>query len=215
MRGSAAVSEFEERMRTYEEEAAAAFRGAHFRPYALDGRWSGLRSFGGHVASDGRTTSLTLAFTEGQPWDSTLPEVRVETRVGYIEGLDRRVATKADEFMFAEQQVHHLWFQTGVLRDDVRRYASPQHSARTDDPTTAWERALLTVDGEAVEFAVLSAGSHWVAQAIIDEALVGIQSHHWTIESAGLVTERDFEPYEHGARAIRQLWTQRPPPLPH
>ena len=119
----AAVSEFEERMCTYEKEAAAAFRGAPFRPYALDGRRSGLRSFGGHGASDERITSLTLTFSEGHPWDSTLPEVRVETRVGSLEGVDRNVAAKADAFVFAfaQQQAHHLWFQTGVLLDDVRR----------------------------------------------------------------------------------------------
>ncbi len=128
-----AVSEFEERMRTYEEEAAAVFRGAPFRPYALDGRWSGPRSFGGHAASDGRTTSLTLAFSEGHPWDTTLPEVHVETRVGSMEGADRNVAAKADAFIFAQQQVHHLWSHTGVLRDDVRRYAFPREERA---PTT-------------------------------------------------------------------------------
>jgi len=68
---------------------------------------------------------------------------------------------------------------------------------------------MVTVDGDAVEFAVLSEGSHWVAQAIINETLVGIQSRHWTVESTGLVTEGDFEPYERGVQAIRRLRTAR------
>ncbi len=73
----------------------------------------------------------------------------------------------------------------------------------------------MTVDGEPVEFAVLSEGTHWVAQATINETVVGIQARHWTLGSTGLVTEGDFEPYERGARTIRRLWTQWPPPLPH
>ena len=175
-----ALSEFEERMRTYEEEAAAVFRGAPFRPYALDGRWSGPRSFGGHGASDGRTTSLTLAFSEGHPWDTTLPEVRVETRVGSIEGVDRTSRRRSTRSC-SPTTVHHLWSHTGVLRDDVRRDVFPRDRARSDDPTTTWERALVTVDGEAVEFAVLSEGTHWVAQATINETVVGIQARHWTL----------------------------------
>ena len=52
-----------------------------------------------------------------------------------------------------------------------------------------------------MEFAVVSEGSHWAAQAIINETLVGIQSRHWTVEPTGLVTEGDFEPDERGVQA--------------
>ena len=195
-------------MRLQGAQTAEAFNGAPFRPYALDDRWSGLRWFGGYGGSGEQTTSLTLAFSEGHPSDQTLPEVRVETRVPSIDGFDPIVAAEMDACMLAQDQVHHLWFHTGVMRDDIRRSVFPRGGARTNDPTVAWERALLTVDGDAVEFAVLSEGAHWVAQAIIKRTVVGIQSRHWTLESTGLVTVGDFEPYERGARAISQLWMQ-------
>jgi hypothetical protein len=203
----AAVAQAEERMRAHEARMAAAFSGAPFRPYALDGRWSGLRWFGGHGGYDKRTDRLTLAFGD-DPGDRTLPEVRVETRVGSVDGVDRIAAAKMDAFMLARNQVDLLWRRTGVLRDDVRRSVFPGDGVRIDDPTSAWERAFVTVDGEVVEFAVLEEGAHWVAQAIIDGALVGIQSRYWAVEATGLVTETNFEVYERGTSEMRQRRTR-------
>jgi len=113
-----------------------------------------------------------------------------------------------DAYMLAMTQVDHLWRQTGVLRDDVRRSVFPGEGARIDDPTSAWERAFLTVDGDAVEFVVLSEEAQWVAQAIINGTVVGIQSRNWALEATGLVTERDFERYERGAREVRRRRTR-------
>jgi hypothetical protein len=195
-------------MRTLDAQTAAAFRDAPFRPYALDDRWLGLRWFGGHGRSGERITSLSLAFGE-DPRDLTLPEVRVETRVGRVDGRgDPISAVRMDAYMLAMAQVDHLWRQTGVLRDDVRRSVFPGDGAQTSDPTSAWEHALLSVDGDRVEFKVLNEGEHWVGQAIISGSVVGIQSRHWALETTGLVTERAFDAYERGARELRERWTQ-------
>jgi hypothetical protein len=206
----AALAQAEELMRAIDAQAVAAFSGAPFRPYALDDRWSGLRWFGGHGGSGERTTALLLAFGE-DPWDLMLPEVRVETRVHSVGGVDNPIlAARMDALMLAGQQVDHLWRQTGVLRGDVRRSVFPRDGTRTGDPTSAWERTLLTVDGDSVEFAVLSEGAHWVAQAIIEGTVVGIQSRNWTLEATGLVTESNFELYERGAQELRRRQTRWP-----
>jgi hypothetical protein len=199
----AALSQAEDRMRERNTQAAAAFAGALFRPYALDSRWLGLRWFGGHGRSGDQTTSLTLGFGEDVR-DMTLPEIRVETRMrSFDASKDPVVAAKMDAFLLARSQVDHLWRQTGVLRDDIRRAVFPRDGARTDDPTRNWARALLTVDDDDVEFAVLGEGTHWVAQAIIDATVVGIQSRTWAVETTGLVAESEFDRYEQGRQ---ELW---------
>jgi hypothetical protein len=103
--------------------------------------------------------------------------------------------------------VDFLWRQTGVLRGDVRRSVFPRDGARTEDPTLLWEHRSLPVDDELVEFAVLSEGTHWVAQAIIDERVVGIQARNWKLDMTGLVSETDFAAYEEGAKEIRRRMT--------
>jgi hypothetical protein len=204
----AALAQAADRMRALDARMVAAFRGAPFRPFALDGRWSGRRRFGGQGSSGEQTTALTLAFGD-DPQDLTLPEVRVETRVGSVGVVDDPiVAAQIDAVMLARQQVDHLWRNTGVLRDDVRRSVFPRDDARAGDPTIVWERTLLTVDGDAVEFAVLSEDVHWVAQAIIEGTVVGIQSRNWTLEATGLVTESKFELYERGTQELRRRRTQ-------
>jgi hypothetical protein len=187
---------------------AAAFAGSPFRPYALDGRWSGLRWFGGHGGSGDRTTRLTLAFGENVR-DLTLPEIRVETRLRSFDAInDPIVSVKMDALLLARSQVDHIWRQTGVLRDDIRRTAFPQDEAGTDDPTRNWARTLLTVNADEVEFAVLSEGPHWVAQAIIGSTVVGIQSRNWAVETTGLVAETEFDRYQYGAQELRRRMAQ-------
>ena len=199
----AALSEAKERLRAHDAEVTAAFTGAPFRPYAIDDRWSGLRSFAGHGSSGDRTTRLSLAFSE-DPQDVSLPYARVETRCRVVDGIDDpAIAAKMGAFTLARVQVEQLWRGTGVLRDDVRASLFSRERAWTD-PTAAWERTQLIVDGDAVEFAVLSEGEHWVAQAIIRGMVVGIQSRKWTLETTGLVTESNFEPYEVGAQELRR-----------
>lgn len=72
----------------------------------------------------------------------------------------------------------------------------------------AWERTHLTVAGDEVEFAVLSEGEHWVAQAIVGATVVGVQSRNWTLEATGLVAEREFDLYEQEARERRRRLAQ-------
>jgi hypothetical protein len=74
-----------------------------------------------------------------------------------------------------------------------------------------WEHKSLPVDDDWVEFAVLREGTHWVAQAIIGERVVGIQARHWRVDTTGLVTETDFAPYVEGAKEIRRRMTPQPP----
>lgn len=200
----AALSEAKERLRAHDAEVTAAFTGAPFRPYAIDDRWSGLRSFAGHGSSGDRTTSLSLAFSE-DPHDVSLPYARVETQRRVIDGVDDpTISAKMVAFTLARVQVEGLWRRTGVLRDDVRSSVFARAGTRTDDPTAAWERTQLVVDGEAVEFAVLGEGEYWAAQAIISGIVVGIQARYWTLETTGLVTESNFEPYEVGAQELRR-----------
>jgi hypothetical protein len=113
-----------------------------------------------------------------------------------------------DVFMLAQHQVDHLWRQTGVLREDVRRSTFPRDGARTDDPTGAWGRERLTVDGDEVEFAVLSQREHWVAQAIVNGTVVGIHSRNWPVQATGLVTASDFAVYRRGVQEVWRLMTE-------
>lgn len=147
---------------------------------------------------------MGLAFSEDVR-DLTRPEIRVETRVRGFDLIDDPVvAAKMDAFMLARNQVDHLWRQTGVLRDEIRRSVFSRDGARTEDPTLIWDHASLAVDDALVEFAVLSEGKHWVAQAIIDERVVGIQARNWELDTTGLVTETNFAAYIEGAKEIRR-----------
>jgi len=199
----------EDRMRAHDSQTEAAFRGASFPPYALDAQWQGLRRFGGYGGSGDRITSLSLAFGD-DPRDLGSPEVRIETRVHTVAWVDDlTLGARMEAFVLARQQVDHLWRQTGVLREEIRRSAFPRDGARTEDPTLAWDRRLLPVDRDEVEFAVLHEGVHWVAQAIIQGTVVGIESRNWALETTGLRVETDFDPYARGAKELRRRWLQQ------
>ena len=204
------LAQAEDRMRAHEVQTEAAFRGALFRPYALDTQWQGLRRFGGYGGSGSRVTSLSLAFGE-DPRDLGSPEVRIETRVRNVTAVDDdlTLGAKVDAFMLARQQIDHLWRQTGVLRDEIRRSAFRPDGALTEDPTLVWDRHLAAVDGDQVEFAVLREGIHWVAQAIIQGTVVGIESRGWALERTGLRAESDFDVYARGAQELRQRWLRQ------
>jgi hypothetical protein len=201
------IARGEELFRDIDARTLGAFTRATFLPFALDHRWRGLRRFDGHGGNGDRTTSLTLAFGEDVR-DLKQPEIHVETRVPAFDLIgDPTSAATMDAFMLARTQVDHLWRQTGVLRDDVRRSVFPRDGVEADDPTALWERASLTVDHDLVDFAVLSEGEHWVAQAIVGNSVVGIQARNWTPETTGLVTEKNFDPYREGAKEMRRRMT--------
>ncbi len=106
--------------------------------------------------------------------------------------------------MLAREQVDRLWRQTGVLRDDVRQSVFPSDGAWSDDPTANWDRVSLAVDGDPVEFAVLTEREHWVAHAIVDERIVGIEARNWELDTTGLVTETNFAAYIEGSQEMRR-----------
>jgi hypothetical protein len=91
----------------------------------------------------------------------------------------------------------------------VRRAAFPADGMRPDS-TGNWELANLSVDGETVRFSVLAEGECWVAQAIVADVVVGIQSRRWPISETGIRKVNVFDPYVAGAREIRQRWPHLP-----
>jgi hypothetical protein len=194
----------EDRRRQQDAQTTTLFDEANFAPYALDGRSARLRWFGGHGASNGIVTSLSLAFGDS-PFDEQTPEVRVTTQLPERPGeVERSIAARMASFMLARQQVEHLWQHTGVLRDEIRRAVFPLHSARSDDPTRIWDHCVIAVDGENVEFAFLSEQRHWVAQAIVGPLLVGITSREWPIDAVGLRSETTFDAYAEGSAQVRR-----------
>ena len=68
-------------------EHSANVRDRAVPAYALDDRWTGLRSFGGHGGSNGALERLTLAFHGGVPGDD-VPRVRVETMLPQQVGMN-------------------------------------------------------------------------------------------------------------------------------
>jgi hypothetical protein len=193
----------EDRLRSFAASTERAFAGASFFPYGLDDRWTGLRRFGGHGGSHDHASHLTLAFGD-DPSDAQAAEVRVETELPRRHYGETTLAARDSAFRLARHQVEHLWRHTGVLRDDVRRAAFPVDGDRRHDPTVAWDRAAIPVDGAAVEFRVLSSAEHWVAQAIIDPLVVGISSYRWPIEAVGLRSETTFEVYAEGLAELQR-----------
>jgi hypothetical protein len=93
----------------------------------------------------------------------------------------------------AREQVGHLWRETGVLRDDVHRAAFLVDGVRSD-PTVCWEHATLSVDGELMRFSVLAEGECWVAQTVVGDVVVGIQSRRWPLSETGIRKVDDFHP---------------------
>jgi hypothetical protein len=150
-------------------------------------------------------THLVLAFGDA-PWDMDQPEVRIETRRADLQSFgDSTVEVRVVAGQMAREQVGHLWRETGVLRDDVRRAAFAIDGVR-GDPTIGWDHASLNVDGETVSFSVLVEGEHWVALAIVGEVVVGVQSRRWPVSETGLRAVGEFDPYVTGAREIRRRW---------
>jgi hypothetical protein len=185
-----------DRYRSIDREAALAFVGATFFPFALDERWTGLRRIGGHGGSKESVTSLVLAFGDA-PWDDDAADVRVRTDL------------QGGAFVLARQQIDHLWRCTGVLDDRVRRAAFPVDGRRDADPTVPWDHVEVTVDGGAVEFAVLRHGRHWVAQATVGDVVIGIESRGWAVGNTGLRAETAFDRYVEGNETLRRSWPSR------
>ena len=54
---------------------------------------------------------------------------------------------------------------------------------------------------------MLTEREHWVAHAIVDEKVVGIQARNWKVDTTGLVTETNFAVYIEGSKEMRRRMT--------
>ena len=180
------------------------------RPFALDHRWSGLRRLSGHGGSRDRTTGLTLAFGEDGHATCNQPEMQVETTVPRLRsgrrfghgGKDGRVHVGAGSRWTTsgdKPACYGTTFDSAVL--SVGRRTDRGSNRRTGNACS------LAVDGDPVEFAVLTEREHWVAHAIVDETVVGIQARNWKVDTTGLVTETNFAVYLEGSKEMRRRMT--------
>jgi hypothetical protein len=107
-------------------------------------------------------------------------------------------------------QLEHFWQETGVLPDDVRHAAFVAEGPGVDG-TAPWATVALLVDGETTPFRTLSHEHFWVAQAVRDGVVIGIQARNWNTGDTGLVTVRDTKAYADGTRTMHRQWRR---PLP-
>jgi hypothetical protein len=184
------------------------FETAPFHPYALDDRWTGLRSFGGHGGSNGALERLRLAHG-GLPGDD-VARVQVETMLPQRVGRDGPRQTDLQRVMTAHSLLAELVHETGIdLPDDVRAAAYPQQYSPGLDPLGPWAEAAMTIDGEPVAFRVFATGRHWIAIGEHDGFFVALTAHRWPVEQTGLVTETEFKRYFEGTCAISEELQRR------
>jgi hypothetical protein len=67
----------------------------------------------------------------------------------------------------------------------------------------------MPVDGTSVMFRYLSHESFWVAQATVEERLIGIIANGWPLEMTGLVTIHHFGEYSRGSEVIAARGRER------
>jgi hypothetical protein len=179
------------------------FANAPFSPFALDNRWTGLRSFGGWGGANGKTDHLSIA--HGDPTDQNATLVRVETRLPQPVGLDGTRVAALTPFVIARELVQHLWHETGDLPDHVRAEVFPYEDPEAfgKDPTASWAEATLPVDGAPIPFRVLERPVMWLGLGqIAEELFIGIMSRHWSLADTGLVAVTDFGVYAAGSQRI-------------
>jgi hypothetical protein len=177
----------DEQARERAEGAMSVFSGAPFRPLGLDGRWLGLRWFGGWSTSHDRVTSLELAFSD-EPRDENALNVRVTT---HGPDADAHIVRWTE----ARHLVEHVWRATNVLSDDVRR------ATFTDapiDPLEPWDSIEIAIDGEPSPFRLLEHDDVWVGLGSSRGQIVALRAKRWPAPRTGLVTVDDFAPYAAG-----------------
>jgi hypothetical protein len=179
----------------------ARFRAAPFAVFGLDDRWTGLRWFGGHGSSNGRLCQLTLAYGEN-PTDDHEPHVRVETCEPQVIRGDPVMDSWVALWSKARTQIDWLWYETGAIPEATRRAAFADGGLDSD----AWEMQSIPVNGVMVEFRTMAAGHSVIANALVDELVVGVECHRWFLTDLGLVTTVDIEPYADGSRVLARRW---------
>ncbi|MGZ6964097.1 MAG: hypothetical protein ACXVKA_07750 [Acidimicrobiia bacterium] len=191
------------------------FESASFSPFALDERWTGVRSFAGFGGSNDETVRLSLA--HGDPFDPGSALVRVETRKPRHIGLGGPGDPRMEYALLTAELVGQFRDLTGILDDDVRAAAFPYQdpNAYESDSTAPWDDASIAVDGHATRFKVLADNDAWVASAPYDERFIGISAQHWPLTDTGLVTVDEFDVYAEGSAAIAaRARDPDPPPSP-
>ena len=182
---------------------AMAYEAAPFRPYGLDGRWSGTRWFSGQGSSDGVLNRLELAHGES-PADKTAPEARIATQVPRpvfgVDGLEHEL------WMQGRMMVSWLWHETAAVPEDVRLAV---HSFERASDDSVWDEQWITVSGMPVRFRALHAAHASIALAVVGVHLVLIQARRWDFDAWGLEEIDDFGPYEQGWVEIHQRMRRR------
>lgn len=104
----------------------------------------------------------------------------------------------------ARSLVKHLWHETGVLDEAVRRVAFGRNLEV--DPTGPWRTATLPVDATMLPFGFLEHDDAWVALGPHGDTLVALQGARWPLAETGLVTIHDLDPYAEGFIEIQRSW---------
>jgi hypothetical protein len=173
-----------------------AFERASFLPHALDDRWTGPRRFASwNHTLDAGVTHLEVAHGV-PPWQAPGPQVRVDTRRAAPDQLDFEL----DELV--QDQCEALFRETGVLCEDL---LDADFSVDDADLVVGWNHADIELDDVPLSFRVLGHDDFWVGHAISDDVLIGIEASAWPLEQTGLVSVRDFAPYDAGLREAMRI----------
>jgi len=138
----------------------------------------GTRWIGGWGSSGDVVDSLDLA--HGNPWQKTAPLVRVEAHRQPALAVDMEPHT-------AQRLATQLWHE-GADHEIVQLSFGP-------DPTASWDRRVISVDGEPVEFFYLASAPAWVAFTQIEGRLVSVFARNIEIEEVELTEVGDADAY--------------------
>ena len=185
-----------EAQRFYRQEETI-FRSWPLPLYGLGPSFRGARTLRGWEGGEDGITGLGLG--HGDPFDAGSPgvEVRVNAR------SDSRPAVPGDRLRLARELWHRAHpIPPGSPESYLARHWEREHelSAR---PAPAWRSVVIPVEGNPVEFHLLSEAEHWVAFRELDEVFVTLWGHGMPPEGVELVRVRNLEPYVTGSRARR------------
>lgn len=161
-----------------------AVRTCGFPLYGLDESWSGSRWVGGYGGSTGRVDEVDLA--HGHPRSQGAPLVRVTT---HPLREDTPVGLVLENVVHSLSQA--LWHE-GVDHERVRP------AFVEDDPLRTWERVVLQVSGQPVDFRYLGSDSVWGAVGDVGQEIVSVFARNVQPEGVRLVVISDPEPYING-----------------
>ena len=147
--------------------------------------------------------SLTL--TQGDPYDSKVPLVRIQTVLPRAIHSDRDADLIIERWSMVRQLVGTFWRLTNILGPEVRKAAFTPGDI-TQDPTDPWDRGAIRIDGDSADLKFLQHETTWVGLAERANLLIAIESQRWAIEQTGLrtVPADRLVRYEEGSLALGQ-----------